>query len=170
MRTLAAGVLFAISATLAMGQATPTAAPDPLAPVAWLAGGVWKAEVPSPNGGANTKIEQRMERVLGGKAIRFATKFNGVEQYEGFFAWDAVKRQIVFAYPSAAGDVTSGVATEGTAGDVVMDFTINNADGTAARYQVHIRKAGPDNYTWALFADAGGSWTPMFEVKYHRES
>ena len=170
MRTLAAGVLFAISAMLAIGQAAPAAAADPLAPVAWLAGGTWKAEVPSPNGGANTKIEQKMERVLGGKAIRFATKFNGVEQYEGFFTWDAVKRQIVFAYPSTAGDVTMGVAAQEPAGGVLMDFTINQADGSAARYQVHIRKAGPDDYTWALFADAGGSWTPLFEVKYHRES
>jgi hypothetical protein len=164
MRTLAAGLLFAMSAMVAMGQA------DPLAPVSWLAGGTWKAEVPSPNGGANTKIEQKMERVLGGKAIRFATTFNGVEQYEGFFAWDAAKKQIVFAYPSAAGDVTTGVATEAPAGGAVMDFTIDNADGTAAKYEVRIKRAGPDDYTWSLFASSGATWTPMFEVKYHRES
>jgi hypothetical protein len=167
MRTLAAGLLFAMSAMAAIGQANPAA--DPLAPVAWLAGGTWKAEVPSPNGGANTKIEQRVERVLGGKAIRFATTFNGVEQYEGFFAWDAAKKQIVFSYPSAAGDVTTGVATEAPAGGVVMDFSIDTADGTAAKYEVRIRKVGPDDYTWSLFASSGATWAPMFEVKYHRE-
>jgi hypothetical protein len=168
MRTLAAGLLFAMSAMVAMGQAN--AAVDQLAPVAWLAGGTWKAEVPSPNGGASTKIEQKMERMLGGKALRFETTFNGVEQYQGFFAYDAVKKQIVFAYPSAAGDVTNGVATEGPAGGVVMDFTISNADGTAAKYQVRIKKAGADDYTWSLFASSGATWTPMFEVKYHREN
>ena len=169
MRTLAAGLLFAMSASVAMGQAN--AVVDPLAPVAWLAGGTWKAEVPNPNGGANTKIEQKMERALGGKAIRFATTFNGVEQYEGFFSWDAAKKQIVFSYPSATGDVTNGVAAEAPAGGVVMDFTIDNADGTAAKYEVRIKKAGADDYTWSLFtASATGALVPMFEVKYHRES
>ena len=168
MRALAAGLLFAISTTVAMGQAGSPA--DPLAPVAWLAGGTWKAEVPNPAGGANTKIEQRMERTLGGKAIRFSTKFNGVEQYQGFFAYDAAKKQIVFAYPSADGGVTMGTASEAPGGEVVMDFTISNADGTSDVYQVRMKKADADDYTWSLFANAGGRLTPMFEVKYHREN
>lgn len=150
-----------------MGQASSVA--DPLAPVAWLAGGTWKAEVPNPSGGASTKIEQRLERTLGGKAIRFTTKFNGVEQYEGFFAYDAAKKQIVFAYPSASGDVTTGTVAADAGGELVMDFTISNADGTREVYQVHMKKADADDYTWSLFANAGGKLTPMFEVKYHRE-
>jgi hypothetical protein len=175
MRTLAArlsfallfAVLFAVTATLAISQ-TATAA-DPLAPVAWLVGGTWKAEVPNPNGGAARKIEQRMERTLGGKAVRFVTKFDGVVEYEGFFAYDAAKKQVVFAYPSASGDVTTGIVAAAPEG-LLMDFTISDAQATATHYQVHVKKSGPDDYTWALFASADGGWSPLFQVKYHRES
>lgn len=167
MRRLAAGLLLALTTTVAVGQGTTV--PDALAPLAWLVGGTWKATVPSRSGGADTKIEQRMERTLGGKAIRFVTKFDGVEQYEGFFVYDAVMKQIIFGYPSASGDVTRGVASE-EQGGLLMDFVISNADGTPAHYQVHIKKSGADDYTWSLFANSGGSWSPMFEVKYHREN
>ncbi len=51
----------------------------------------------------------------------------------------------------------------------VQDFTIDNADGTAERYQVHIKREDADDYTWALFANSDGTLTRMFEVKYHRE-
>jgi hypothetical protein len=167
MRKLAVVLLFAVSTSIAMGQGSTAA--DPLAPVAWLVGGTWKAEIARPGGGGKTKVEQQMERALGGKAIRFATRFDGVTQYEGFFAYDAVLKQIIFGYPCASGDVTRGVATE-EQGGLLMDFTISNADGTSAHYQVHMKKSSADDYTWSLFASSGGSWSPMFEVKYHRES
>jgi hypothetical protein len=167
MRRLAAGLLLVLSTTMVMGQGS--AVSDPLAPLAWLVGGTWKAEVPNPKGGSNTKIEQHMERTLGGKAIRFVTKFDSVVQYEGFFAYDAAKKQIFFAYPSASGDLTTGVASE-EPGGVLADFTISNADATAAHYQVHMKRDGADDYTWALLANSGGAWSKMFEVKYHRES
>lgn len=167
MRRLAAGLLLAVSTTISMGQAS--AVSDPMAPIAWLAGGTWKAELPSPNGGGKTKIEQRMERTLGGKAIRFVTKFDGVVQYEGFFAYDAAKKHIFFAYPSASGDLTTGITSK-EPGGLLSDFTISNGDGTTAHYQIHMKKDGMDDYTWSLFSNSGGVWSPAFEVKYHRES
>ena len=39
-----------------------------------------------------------------------------------------------------------------------------------AHYQVHMKKDGVDDYTWSLFSNSGGVWSPAFEVKYHRES
>lgn len=168
MRKLSIALLLGMVSAAALGQSP--AAVDPLAPVAWLAGGTWKAEAPNPAGGANTKIEQRMERELNGKAIRFATTFNGVTQYEGFFAWDAAKQQITFAYPSADGDLTNGVATA-TPDGILLDFTIDDAAAKTAHYQVRIKKSTADDYTWTLFAaGASNAWNPLFQVKYHREN
>jgi len=84
-----------------------SAAADPLAPIAWLAGGVWHGEVQGPDG-KTTKIETRVARELNGKALSFNSSFNGVMQYEGFFAYDAAKKAIVFTYPSAAAMTTLG--------------------------------------------------------------
>lgn len=167
MRSLIAGMLLILSSSFATAQAAP---PDPLAPIAWLVGGTWKAESPNPKGGSDTKIEQRMEWILGGKAIEFVTKFDGITQYEGFFAYDAAKKQIVFAYPSASGDVTNGTAAA-TPDGIVMNFTISDVSGTATQYQVKAKKAGANDYMWTLFAaGTNNGWTPLFQVKYHREN
>lgn len=164
-RVLGAALL-SLFVPLALGQ--PTAIPaDPLSSIGWLAGGVWRAELPGPAGSGTTKIEQKAERTLGGRVLRFQTSFDGTQQYEGFFAYDAVKKKVVFSYPSASGDVTTGEVAEG-AGEVLLDFTVDDGEGAATHYQVHMKQNGPDDYLWALFVADGSGWKPLFQVKYHR--
>jgi hypothetical protein len=161
--------LFILLVTLPMGAqggSAPAAAADPLAPIAWMAGGTWHGEVTGPNG-KPTKIDTRIERELSGKAFTFGTKFDGVQQYQGFFAYDAAKKSIVFSYPSADGGIASGTVAQ-TGDSQVWDFTMTEAIGSIGRYQVHTHQTGPDDYTWALFQPQGDSWAKLFEIHYHR--
>jgi hypothetical protein len=161
--------LFFLLVTLPMAaQGGPAAQPpaDQLAPVAWMAGGTWHGEVTGPNG-KPTKIDTRIERELSGKAFTFGTKFDGVQQYQGFFAYDAAKKSIVFSYPSADGGIASGTVAQ-TGDSQVWDFTMTEATGFVGHYQVHTHQTSADDYTWALFAPQGDSWAKLFEIHYHR--
>lgn len=161
-RTLALPLLLV---ALRMSAQTAPAA-DPLAPIAWMAGGTWNGEVKAPTGKL-AKIDTRIERELSGKAFDFSTKFDGVLQYQGYFAYDAAKKAIVFSYPSADGGIASGTVTQ--AGDSQLwDFTMTEATGSIGHYQVHTHQDGPDDYTWALFAPQADAWAKLFEVRYHR--
>lgn len=160
MMLLVAGQIFA--------QSAPARSPaaDQLAPIAWMAGGTWHGEVNGPDG-KPTKIDTRIERELNGKAFNFSTRFDGVLQYQGYFAYDAAKKSIVFSYPSADGGIASGSVTQ--AGDSQLwDFSMTEATGSVGHYQVHTHQTGADDYTWALFAPQGDSWAKLFEVHYHR--
>jgi hypothetical protein len=156
-----------LSAAPVLTQAAPaTPAADPLAPIAWMAGGTWHGEVNGPDG-KPTKIDTRIERELAGKAFTFSTKFNGVEQYQGYFAYDAAKKALVFSYPSADGGIASGSVAQ--VGDSqVWDLSMTEATGSVGHFQVRTHQTGADDYTWALFQPQGDSWTKLFEIHYHR--
>ena len=158
-------LVLAISSMGLRAQVTSAAA-DPLAPIAWLAGGVWHGEVQGPDG-KTTKIETRVARVLNGKALSFNSSFNGVMQYEGFFAYDAAKKAIVFTYPSADGGLAKGVVTSKD-GSLLWDFDMTEANGSVNHFQVHTVQDGSDDYTWALFALRKDDWVKLFEIHYHR--
>jgi hypothetical protein len=165
MRKLLATAL--LSAVPMLAQAVPaTPAADPLAPIAWMAGGTWHGEVNSPTGKL-TKIDTRIERELNGKAFNFITKFDSVTQYQGFFAFDAAKKSIVFSYPSADGSITAGTV-EQKSNSLIWDFLMTEASGTIDHFQVHLHQDGADDYTWALFAPQADSWSKLFEIQYHR--
>jgi hypothetical protein len=131
-----------------------------------MAGGTWHGDVTGPNG-KPTKIDTRIDRELGGKALNFSTSFDGVQQYQGYFAYDTAKKSIVFSYPSADGGIASGTVAQ-TGDSQVWDFTMTEATGSIGHYQVHTHQTGPDDYTWALFQPQGDSWMKLFEVHYHR--
>lgn len=162
------GVLTLLASGPLLGQTSPAPAPaaDPLAPIAWMAGGTWHGAVTGPDGKL-TKIDTRIERELGGKAFNFSTSFDGVLQYQGFFAYDAAKKVIVFAYPSADGSLAEGTVAQN--GDVlVWDFRMTEASGAVQHYQVHVHQDGKDDYTWTLFASQNDAWAKLFEIHYHR--
>jgi hypothetical protein len=97
-------VAFALASSISLGAqtASPSAAPDSPAPIAWLAGGGWR-EVVRGADGKTTKIETHIERMLNGKALSSSSSFDGVMQDQGFFAYDAAKKAVLFSYPSADG-------------------------------------------------------------------
>jgi hypothetical protein len=166
MKRLVTLVLALISMGLEAQTVVGSAASDPLAPVSWMAGGVWHGEVQGPNGKA-TKIETRVERELSGRALSFSSSFDGVMQYSGFFAYDAAKKAIVFSYPSADGGLANGtVASKG--GSLLWDFQMTEASGSVSHFQVHTVQTGSDDYTWALFLLKNDAWEKLFEIHYHR--
>lgn len=160
---------FGIAVSAAGAQVSNTASlPDPLAPIAWMAGGVWHGKVTAPNGAA-MMIATHVERVLGGAAMHFGTSFGGTPTYEGVFAYDAVRKAIVFSYAAADGGYTSGTVTPGPE-FLTWDFDVHEKDGSSGHYQVHAHQDGKDDYTWSLFAPDAGGWKPVLQVKYHRDA
>jgi hypothetical protein len=166
MKRLVALVLAVGSiATAAQTAVTPISS-DPMAPVAWMAGGVWRGEVKGPDG-KTTRIETRIERDLNGKAFSFSSSFDGVTQYRGFYAYDAAKKAIVFSYPSADGGLANGTV-EPKDGSLLWDFSMAESNGSVNHFQVHTHQDGADDYTWALFASRKDAWVKLFEIHYHR--
>jgi hypothetical protein len=159
---------FILAGCISLGAQTiaPPAAPDPLAPIAWLAGGVWRGVVQGADG-KTTKIETHVEPMLNGKALSFSSSFNGVMQYQGFFAYDAAKKAILFSYPSADGGLANGTV-ESRGGSLIWDFQMTESNGTVGHYQVHTVQNGADDYTWSLFASQKDAWVKLFEIHYHR--
>jgi hypothetical protein len=160
------GLLIALWAPMMLAQAAPKAAPaDPLAAVAWMAG-AWHGEIQAP-GGEVTRVDMQLKRTLGGHVIAFDTSFNGSLQYEGQFAYDAVRKQIVFAYGGADGGWVEG-NVQPQPEYLLWDFNVHESDGSSGHYQVHVHQDGADDFTWALFRPNGDGWAPMFQIKYHR--
>ena len=164
------GLLIALWAPMVLAQAAPkpaAAPPDPLALVAWMAGGTWHGEVAAPGGGAAVRVDMQLKRTLAGHAISFNTSFNGTLQYEGHFGYDAVRKQIVFAYGGADGGWVEG-NVQPQPEFLLWDFNVHESDGSSGHYQVHVHQDGADDFTWALFRPSGDGWAPMFQIKYHR--
>ena len=107
--------------------------------------GDWQAVTAQRPGQQPVTIEHHMRRVLSGKALSFTTTFNGVENYQGLFAYDAARKLVAFWYPSADGDLTSGTVSQ-QKDYTLLDFTVVNGDGTTAPYQVHIAPTGANDY------------------------
>ena len=168
MKILKRLVLFALVSSISLGAqtTTPSAASDPLAPIAWLAGGGWRGVARNADG-KTTKIETHVERILNGKTLGINSSFDCVMLYQGFFAYDAAKKTIVFSYPSANGGLVNGtVASMG--GSLRWDFQVTESNGSVSHYQVHTIHDGADDYTWALFAPQKDAWVKQFELHYHR--
>jgi len=155
-------VAFALASSLGAQTATPPVASDSLAPIAWLAGGVVRGA-----DGKTTKIETHIERMLNGKALSFSSSFDGVMQYQGFFAYDAAKKAVLFSYPSADGGLANGTV-ESRDGLLLWDFQMTESNGSVGHYQVHTVQSGADDYTWSLFASQKDAWVKLFDIHYHR--
>jgi hypothetical protein len=166
MKRLVALLLVAGSVGLSAQTAATPAPSDPLAPVTWMAGGVWRGEVRGPDG-KTTKIETRVVRELNGKALSFSSSFDGVMQYLGFYAYDAARKAIVFSYPSADGGLANGTV-EQKDGYQSWDFQLTESNGSVKHFQVHTHQDGPNDYTWALFSPQKDTWVKLFEIHYHR--
>lgn len=166
MKTLAALMLAANFLSLGAQTVATPAPSDPLAPIAWMAGGVWHGEVKGRDG-KTTRIETRIERELNGKAFDFSSSFDGVMQYRGFFAYDAAKKAIVFSYPSADGGLANGTV-DSKDGSLLWDFQMTESNGSVGHYQVRTVQNGADDYTWTLFASQKDAWVKLFEIHYHR--
>jgi len=134
----------------------------------WMVGD-WRAQPTAPSGQKSITIEQHITSILGGKALSFTTFFNGVQRYQGLFAYDAEKKAIAFWYPSASGEITSGTGSQ--QGDYfLLDFQQVDAAGTVTPFQVRILPQGPDAYDWTLYGRSASDWKQMLSLRYQRIS
>lgn len=181
-RAAAALVLLALlsaPARSAEPAAQPLATPVPiplapqLAPFRWLAGGLWRADLSALPGGMKD-IETRYEIAPTGVML-FASAFvkpdgtvaNG---YTGALYFDAAAKHLAMWYVDAHGVLTQGPVTVN--GNVwSMTFTSDGAivgrPGPAS-FRVDVARRSNDAYHWSLFADAAGTWKPVFALDYVR--
>ncbi len=100
--------VFAASGVAQSKPATPAAAAEPLAPVAWLVGGTWVSDIKDPSDGTVTHVENRIRWAPNHQAIEFNTDFNGKPHYYGFYAYNPVTKTISFYYTNSNGEMTIG--------------------------------------------------------------
>ena len=152
-------VLVCTVATAAMAQSQPSAkqAESPLAPIAWLVGGIWTSDIKDPGDGSVTHVENHITWAPNRQAIEFVTDFNGKPHYNGFYAFEPVKKAISFYYTSGEGQLTIGTATP-------------DPDGKTQHIKSTLARDGSDAYDFTVFMqDTTGAWAQAFKIRYQRK-
>jgi len=154
--------LFLLAMIPAPTIAAPTA--DPLAPILWMTGKTWVADATNP-GSKPTHIESTVSLAPNGAAVEFSTTFNGIPEYDGFYAYDPTIKKIRFWYTSASGDYSRGVIdTNGDA--LLLTITVTGRAGTTTTLRSHIKPTSPTAYDWNVEAQLNGAWTEILHLHY----
>jgi hypothetical protein len=150
--------------------ATPAAAAEPLAPVAWLVGGTWVSDVKDPSDGTVTHVENRIRWAPNHQAIEFNTDFNGKPHYYGFYAYNPVAKAISFYYTNSEGELTIGTATLDSDGKTLhQDFDLMHTDGRTGHVRSTLLRDGNDAYGFSVFLQKDGEWAQVFKIHYERK-
>jgi hypothetical protein len=143
-------------------------ADDTLAPVAWLVGGVWTADV--KDGADSTHVENRIRWASNHQAIEFNTSFNGKPHYYGFYAYNPATKAVEFHYTSSEGEATNGTAVFNAAdGKLHQDFEVIHTGGKTSQVRSTLKQDGNDGYQFAVFLQKNGEWAEVFKIDYHRK-
>ena len=169
---LLAGLLFTLVTNgIAAAQEKPPSAETTLAPVAWLVGGTWVSDVKDPSDGSITHVENHISWAPNHQAVQFVTDFNGRPHYNGFYAYDPVKKSINFYYTSEQGLLTIGTATPGGDGKTLtQEFDTMVPNGKTGHMKSTITRDGPDTYVFQVFAQQNGEWKLVLEITYKRQA
>jgi hypothetical protein len=171
MRNFVRGVLIVslpFGAAIAQSTAaTPETVDGPLAPVSWFVGGTWVTDV--PDHGGTTHVENRIRWAPNHQAIEFNTNFDGKPHYNGFYAYDPVKKSIGFYYTAAEGELTIGTATPDSDGKTLhQEFDLMEPAGQSKHLRSTIAREGKDAYVFTVFVQKDGNWTQVFKTRYER--
>lgn len=146
----------------------PAAPVSPLAPIAWLAGGTWTTDV--KEGSATTHVENRIEWAPNHQAIEFTTNFDGKPHYNGFYAYDPVKKTIGFYYTASNGELTIGTAVPEEGGKTLrQDFSIMHPGGSTDHLRSTLVRDGNDAYLFTVFGEKNGTPAQLFQIRYERK-
>ena len=163
-------IAFFLFARALSAQQTETAAP--LAPVASLVGGVWRADVPVKEGQAPQQLEARFTWADNQQAIRFSSAFvragKPAPYTDGFYAWNAAKRKIAIHYTDSQGGLTEGLVTN-EAGVLINDLTVFEKNGEITPVRARLTKSGDDTFTNEISLKKDGEWVPFVTVRYVRQ-
>jgi hypothetical protein len=159
---------------LLLPPALPAAAPPehhPLAELSWLVGGVWVAQVQSPDG-RPLRVEFKCDWAEHGMALKYAIHFKTgdqtVPQYEGMYYWHPGKKHIAMVQVDRSGNVTESVATtEG--GDVTQENEATSSDGTTRPQRVSVTRKGDDAFEFEAMVKRDGEWADGVSFTYRRE-
>lgn len=147
------------------------ATPALLAPVAFLAVGVWQGTLPPAPDGSTTGIELKAEWTGNHRGVRFesAWRRNGksIPYTSGLYLWDGAKQQIVIMYTDAEGSLTQGAVTQDGA-TLVHNFTITSPDGKVTAARSRLTPDGNDAFLNEIFLPKDGTWQKFVEVRYRR--
>ena len=165
-------VVLAVGGTaIAQAPKATNTTDGPLAPVAWLIGGTWVSDVKDPGDGSVTHVENRITWAPNHHAIQFVTDFNGKPHYNGFYAYDPVKKSINFYYTSEEGQLTIGTASPDAGGKTLrQEFDVMQPTGKTQHVQSTIVRDGGDAYDFSVFLqDKTGQWAQAFKIRYERK-
>ncbi len=116
-------------------------------------------------------IELRCEWAANHQGIRFDGAFvvdgKRAPYTSGIYGWNAAKKQLVFTYSDAEGNLIEGAVTIEN-GALVHDFTSTDLHGKIEKARAIITPRGADAYTNDIFVEKDGSLQKMVSVKYER--
>ncbi|MEO6003678.1 MAG: hypothetical protein ABIZ04_27140 [Opitutus sp.] len=145
---------------------------SPLAPVASLVGGVWRADVPVKEGQPPMQLEARFTWAENQQAIRFSSAFvragKPAPYTDGFYAWNATKGKLALYYTDSQGGLTEGLVTD-EAGVLINDLTVFEKGGATTPVRSRMTKIGDDTFTNEIFLKKDGKWAPFIMVRYIRQ-
>jgi hypothetical protein len=171
MRTIATILFLAMIASTALAQSKP--APDAsatLAPVAWLVGGIWVADVKDASDGTATHIENRIRWAPNHQAIEFNADFNGKPHYNGFYAYNPAAKTIGFYYTSSEGELTIGTSTPDSDGKTLhQEFDMMHPGGKVGHIRSTLVRDGNDAYWFSVFMQKDVDWEEVFKIRYVRK-
>jgi hypothetical protein len=165
-------ILLALSTSAVWGQegAKKPEADKPIAPLAWLVGGVWTADT-SKLGPGMKDIETRYQWSDNNAFVRFTSHFvmekGTLKNYDGQFFWDAQRSALGFWYMSAQGVIYEGpVKVQGEATE--LTFRGEDFDGKMADLRVTVTRKTNNHYNWLLEEKQPDAWKQLLSLEYLR--
>jgi len=182
-KIIPAVALFIFSASIFTRAQTPdkpaqtpppaAAAPaKPVDPLAWLVGGVWKADA-SQLGPGMKRIETRYEWSDNGAYLHFTTHFifdkGTLKNYDGSFFWEPDSKSLAMWYVDRAGNITKG-PVQWSGDRIRINWHGPDFDGNPADLQVDVTRKTNDLYHWAASEKVNGEWKEMAALDYTRDA
>jgi hypothetical protein len=169
--TLPAALVLALLALPIAAQQKADAPQKPIAQLAWLVGGVWKADATPLNGQGKMRIETRYTWSDNGTFIRFNTHFitdrGELRNYDGNLYWDPTKKSLAVWYMSASNAITEGPMT--IDGDLwQITFEGEDFDDKPATLRVDVLRKNSNQYRWTLTEKQGEGWKQLATLVYDR--
>jgi Protein of unknown function (DUF1579) len=174
VRTISIFLVLIMFAGSALAQSKPAATPDAnqtLAPVAWLVGGTWVADVKDSSDGSATHIENRIRWAPNHQAIEFNANFNGKPHYNGFYAYNPSTKSVGFYYTSSEGELTIGTSTADPDGKTIhQEFDMMHPGGKTGHIRSTLTRDGNDAYWFSVFMQKDVEWEEVFKIRYERKA
>ncbi len=172
MNRLLYSALFSLAFTLPSAAGDGPAKESPLAPLAFLAGGKWRAVMPARTEDNPMSIEQQIDWSENRQVLRFESTFvqgsKRTPYVVGMYFWHPSRKQIAFIYADNAGNLIEGAVTRKD-DTLVHEFTITDPDSKLTRARAIITLRGPDLYTNEIFVEKDGAFEKVVNARYERK-